>query len=152
MEAIKVVTENRKARHDYFIEEKYEAGIALTATEVKSLRAGRVNLKDSHAAPHNGELYLYNAHISEYDFGNRQNHDPTRPRKLLMHRSEIDRLIGRIQEKGYTLVPLRIYFKRGWAKVEIALARGKKLYDKRQTMADRETKRRVDRALKEWNR
>lgn len=147
---IKVVTENRKARHDYFIEETYEAGIALTGTEVKSLRLGRANLQDSFARVENGEVFLYNMHISPYDQGNRFNHDPKRVRKLLMHKSEIRRLIGKTQEKGLTLVPLKVYFNpRGLAKLELALARGKKLYDKRDAMAERDAKREMAKALRE---
>jgi len=147
---IKVVTDNRKARHDYFIEETYEAGMALTGTEVKSLRAGRANLQDSFARVENGEVLLYNMHISPYDQGNRFNHDPKRVRKLLMHKAEIRRLIGKTQEKGLTLVPLKVYFNsRGLAKLELALARGKKLHDKREAMAERDAKREMAKALRE---
>lgn len=148
-DAIKVVSENRKARHDYFIEEVIEAGIVLQGTEVKSLRAGRVNLKDSHATIDNGEVFLHNVHISEYEFGNRNNHDPVRSRKLLLHRGEIQRLIGQTRNRGYTLIPLKIYFRRGKAKVELALAKGKKQYDKRQTLAERDAQRRIEQTLKE---
>lgn len=149
----KVVCENRKARHDYFIEETYEAGIALQGTEVKSLREGRANLRDSHALVENGEVWLYNMHISPYEQGNRFNHEPTRPRKLLLHKREIMKLLGKVQQKGYTLVPLRIYFTNyGKAKVELALARGKKLYDKRDAMARRDVQRRIEKALAERNR
>ena len=123
---IKIVTDNRKARHDYFIEETYEAGIALTGTEVKSLRAGRANLKDSYAQVVNGEMFLFNMHISPYEQGNRFNVDPVRPRKLLLHRSEINRLFGKVTQQGLTLVPLKVYFHKGRAKVELALARGKR--------------------------
>lgn len=150
-EEIKVVTENRKARHDYHIEETYEAGMVLTGTEVKSLRAGRANLRDSFAEIRNGEIYLQGSHISPYQHGNRFNHDPYRARKLLMHRHEINRLIGRVREKGYTLVPLKLYFRKGYAKVELALARGKRFYDKREAIAERDARRRIDRALKERN-
>lgn len=147
---IKVVTDNRKARHDYFIEETYEAGLALTGTEVKSLRAGKANLQDSFARVENGEVLLYNMHISPYEKGNRFNHDPKRVRKLLLHKSEIRRLIGKTQEKGLTLVPLKVYFNpRGLAKLELALARGKKLYDKREAMAERDARREVEKALRE---
>lgn len=147
---IKVVVNNRKARHDYFIEETYEAGLALTGTEVKSLRQGRANLQDSFARVENGEVFLYNMHISPYEQGNRFNHDPKRVRKLLLHKSEIRRLIGKTQEKGLTLVPLKVYFNpRGLAKLELALARGKKLYDKRQSMAERDAKREMAKALRE---
>lgn len=145
---VKVVCENRKARHDYFILETFEAGMVLTGTEVKSLRAGRGNLKESYARVENGELWLYDMHISPYEQGNRFNHEPKRPRKLLMHKGEIMRLWGRTREKGLTLVPLRCYFKDGRAKVEIALAKGKKLYDRREEIAAREAKREVERALR----
>ncbi|MGI6557938.1 MAG: SsrA-binding protein SmpB [Limnochordia bacterium] len=146
---IKVVTENRKARHDYFVDEVIEAGIVLQGTEVKSLRAGRANLKDSYATIDNGEVFLHNAHISEYEYGNRNNHDPLRSRKLLLHREEIQKLIGRTRDKGYTLIPLKIYFRNGKAKVELALARGKKQYDKRQAIAERDARRRIEHTLKE---
>jgi SsrA-binding protein len=146
---IKIACENRKARHDYFIHETYEAGIALTGTEVKSLRAGKANLKDSYAMVEHAELIVRNLHISPYEQGNRFNHDPLRPRKLLMHRNEINRLIGQTKEKGYTLVPLKMYFIRGRVKVELGLATGKKLYDKRQDMAERDAKRDIDRALRD---
>src|SRR3990167_2249404 len=125
------VVTNRKAYHDYFIEETFEAGLVLRGTEVKSLREGRVNLKDSFARVEREELFLYNCHISPYSHGNISNHDPTRTRKLLLRKGEIEKLIGKTQQKGMTLIPLKIYFKRGWAKVELALAKGKKLYDKR---------------------
>ena len=148
-ESIKVITENRKARHDYHIEETYEAGIVLSGTEVKSLRLGRANLTDSYAGVENGEVFLYNCHISPYDHGNRFNHEPKRKRKLLLHRREINRLVGLTQQKGYTLVPLRMYFTRGLAKVELALARGKRSYDKREDLAKRDTQRQIARALKE---
>lgn len=150
-EAIKVIADNRKARHDYHILETFEAGIVLTGTEVKSLRLGRANLRDSYAAVENGELFIYNMHISPYTHGNMFNHDPKRTRKLLMHKREIMRLLGQTQEKGYTLIPLRLYFKRGKAKVELALGKGKKLYDKRETIAKRDEKRRIERVLKERN-
>jgi len=145
---IKVVAENRRARHDYFIDETFEAGLALTGTEVKSLRAGRANLRDSYAGIEKNEVFLYNMHISPYEMGNRFNHDPLRTRKLLMHRSEIRRLTSRTREKGFTLIPLRIYFKRGKAKVELALARGKKLYDKRAQIAERDARRETERELR----
>jgi len=147
--SIKIVAENRKARHDYHIHETFEAGIALTGTEVKSLRAGKANLKDSYARIDNSELMLHNMHISPYDQGNRFNHEPLRTRKLLMHRYEINKLVGKTQEKGYTLVPLKLYFTRGRAKVEIALATGKKNYDKRQDIAERDAKREIDRAFRD---
>jgi SsrA-binding protein len=145
----KLISSNRKARHDYHIDETYEAGIVLTGTEVKSVRAARVNLKDSYARVEDGELLLYNMHISPYEQGNRFNHDPLRTRKLLMHRVEIGRLAGKVKEKGYALIPLKIYLKRGLVKVELALARGKKLYDKRQTIAERDSRREMERVFKE---
>ena len=143
----KLIASNRKAYHDYFILDKFEAGIALLGTEVKSSREGKVNLKDSYASIKGGEAFLLNCHISPYSHGNRENHDPVRTRKLLLHRKEIRKLIGKTQEKGLTLVPLRIYFKRGKVKVELGVARGKKNYDKRETErrkeADRETRKAV---------
>jgi SsrA-binding protein len=147
--SIKIVSENRKARHDYHIHETYEAGIVLTGTEVKSLRAGKANLKDSYARIDNNELMLHNLHISPYDQGNRFNHEPLRTRKLLMHRMEINKLIGKTKEKGYTLVPLKLYFTRGKAKLELGLATGKKTYDKRQDIAERDAKREMDRAFRD---
>lgn len=143
----KVVATNRKAHHDYFIEESYEAGIVLTGAEIKSIRAGRVNLRDSYAIIKDGEAWLLNAHIAPYKHATHTSHEPKRDRKLLLHRYQINRLQGRVQEKGYTLVPLRIYLKDNRAKVEIALARGKKLYDKRAAIAKREAQREVERAL-----
>ncbi len=152
-EKIKIISENRKARHDYSIIETYEAGIALTGTEVKSLRAGKANLKDSYAQiTKTGEMFLYNLHISPYDHGNIFNHEPVRSRRLLLHRSEINKLLGKVKEKGLALVPLKLYFKHGLVKVEIALAAGKKLYDKRQDLAKKDAKREMERALKERNR
>ncbi|AKX93108.1 SsrA-binding protein SmpB [Neomoorella thermoacetica] len=147
---VKVVTDNRRARHDYFIEETYEAGIALTGTEVKSLRNGRANIKDSYARVENGELILHDMHISPYEQGNRFNHEPRRPRRLLMHRYEIQRLYGKVREKGLTLIPLKVYFnERGLAKVELALVKGKRLYDKREDIAARDAQREIARALRE---
>lgn len=146
---IKIATENRKARHEYHIHETYEAGLVLTGTEVKSLRGGKANLQDAFARIDNGELMLYNMHISPYEQGNRWNHEPLRTRKLLMHKLEITKLIGKTKEKGYTLIPLKIYFKRGLAKLELGLATGKKLYDKRQDIAERDAKREMDRAFRE---
>lgn len=143
-----LVVSNRKAFHDYFIEETLEAGIVLSGTEVKSLREGRINLKDSFARVENGEVLLYNCHISPYSHGNISNHDPTRTRKLLLQRREIERLLGKAQQKGYTLVPLKIYFKRGWAKVEIGLAVGKKLYDKRETESKKSAQREIEKAVR----
>lgn len=145
----KILAQNRKARHQYFIEETYEAGIALQGTEVKSIRAGKVNLKDSFARVEKGELFLYNIHVSPYEQGNLFNHDPLRPRKLLMHRREINRLGGLQQGKGYTLVPLSIYLRNGKIKVELALAKGKREYDKRRDIAEREARRDVERAYKD---
>ena len=151
-EGIKTACENRKARHDYFIHETFEAGLALSGTEVKSLRAGRANLKDSYAEIKNGEIFLRNMHISPYEQGNIFNHDPLRPRKLLMHKKEILKLFGKTREKGFTLVPLKIYFKRGIAKLELALASGKHNYDKRRDAADKAAKRDIERALKDRQR
>ncbi|MFZ5648908.1 MAG: SsrA-binding protein SmpB [Bacillota bacterium] len=145
----KTVTVNRRARHEYHILESFEAGIELTGTEVKSLRAGKANLQDSYARVENGELLLYNMHISPYDQGNRFNHDPKRTRRLLMHKFEIMRLLGKVREKGFSVIPLKVYFKNGWAKVELALARGKKLYDRREDVAERDAKREMERARKE---
>lgn len=144
----KTIAQNKKAYHDYFIEETFEAGIVLSGTEVKSLRQGRVNLKDSHAAVHRGELFLYGMHISPYEQGNIYNKDPLRTRKLLMHKREIDKLYGLVKQDGYSLVPLSLYFKDGRAKLELALAKGKKLYDKREDAARKSAKRDIERALK----
>lgn len=141
--------ENRKARHDYHIEEVYEAGIELQGTEVKSLRAGKANLKDSFALVRNGEVFVHNMHISPYEQGNRFNHEPTRVRRLLLHKHEINKLIGATQREGLALVPLKIYFKNGRAKMAIALGKGKKLYDKRQDMAERDAKRELEKAFRE---
>jgi SsrA-binding protein len=148
LEAQRDIAVNRRARHDYFIEETVEAGLVLTGSEVKSLRAGKAQLKDSHARVQRGEVWLFNAHISEYAAAAQFGHDPTRSRKLLLHRREIERLIGKVKERGLTLIPLRLYFKHGRAKVELGLARGKKLYDKRASIKERETKREVDRAMR----
>jgi SsrA-binding protein len=139
---------NRRARHDYHIEETIEAGLVLTGSEVKSLRAGKAQLKDSYGRISKGEVWLFNAHISEYAAAAQFGHEPTRSRKLLLHRREIERLIGKVKERGLTLVPLRLYFKHGRAKVELGLARGKKLYDKRASIKEREVKREVDRAMR----
>jgi SsrA-binding protein len=143
----KVVASNRKARHDYAILDTYEAGVVLTGTEVKSLRAGRASLVDAFGQVKDGEFYLYGMHIPEYGHGTWTNHEPRRARKLLLRREEIDRLIGKVQESGLTLVPLSIYFSDGWAKVEIGLARGKRSYDKRQDLAKRDAGREISRAL-----
>lgn len=144
----KTITVNRKAYHDYHIEETLEAGIALTGTEIKSIRAGRVNLSDAFARPEGGELWLVNAHIARYEAGSRDNHEPTRRRKLLLHRQQINSLIGKWSQKRLTLIPLRLYIKGGVAKIELGVARGKRLYDKREAMAHRETEREIERALK----
>ncbi len=143
----KLIAQNKKARHDYHLEDVYEAGLVLTGTEVKSLRAGRASLVDAYAAIRDGEVWLHNAHIPEYDQGSWTNHEPRRQRKLLLHRAEIAKLIGKTKESGLTLVPLSMYFKDGKAKVEIALARGKRAYDKRQTLAARDAAREMDRAI-----
>jgi SsrA-binding protein len=139
----KVIASNRKARHDYAILDTYEAGLALTGTEVKSLRAGRASLVDAFAQERNGELYLHGVHIPEYSQGTWTNHEPRRTRKLLLKRLEIDRLIGKLRESGLTLVPLQLYFADGWAKVELGLARGKRTYDKRQDLAKRDAQREI---------
>ncbi|MEC4891002.1 MAG: SsrA-binding protein SmpB [Nitrospira sp.] len=145
----KVIATNRKAYHDYFIEEKYEAGIVLRGTEVKSLREGRVNLQESYASVHEGEVFLHHCHISPYSHGNIMNHDPLRVRKLLLHKKEINKLLGKTQQKGLTLIPLRLYFsKRGQVKVELGLAKGKKLYDRRESLKTREAGREMERAIK----
>lgn len=145
----KVLATNRKAYHDYFVEEAYEAGIALTGTEIKSVRAGAVNLRDAYATVREGELLLHNVHISPYEQGNRFNVDPYRTRKLLMHRKEINRLMGRVKEKGLTIVPLKMYLKKNRAKVEIALVKGKREYDKRESISKRDADREIARAIKE---
>jgi SsrA-binding protein len=148
-EGINVVTTNRKARHDYHIEETFEAGMVLTGGEVKSLRQGRVNLQDAFCIVERGETILQNCHITPYSHGSAYDtHDPVRPRKLLLHRREIDKLKKAVEQKGYTIVPLKVYFKNGYAKVEIALAKGKKLYDKRADIAEQETKRRLERVVR----
>ncbi|HEX6499893.1 MAG TPA: SsrA-binding protein SmpB [Micromonosporaceae bacterium] len=143
----KVVASNRKARHDYAILDTYEAGVALTGTEVKSLRAGRASLVDAFAQVKDGEVFLYGMHIPEYAQGTWTNHEPRRTRKLLLKRVEIDRLIGKVKESGLTLVPLSVYFNDGWAKIELGLARGKRAYDKRQDLAKRDAEREINRAL-----
>ncbi|MEW6570338.1 MAG: SsrA-binding protein SmpB [Nitrospirota bacterium] len=145
---MKIVCQNRKAYHDYHIEDVIEAGIALMGTEVKSLREGRANLKDSYVIIKEGEAFLLNCHISPYSHGNRENHDPLRTRKLLLHKEEIYRLGGKVMEKGYTLIPLKIYFKDSVAKVEIGLAKGKRLFEKRERMKEKEAQREIARALK----
>lgn len=145
----KLVAQNKKAFHDYHIEERYEAGVVLTGTEIKSIRTGKVNMRDSFAQVRRGEVFLHNMHISPYEQGNRYNHEPLRTRKLLMNRQEINKLIGMIKEKGYTLVPIKIYLKNGLAKVQIALAKGKKEYDKRESIKQRDAKREMAKAIKE---
>ncbi|SCZ03787.1 SsrA-binding protein SmpB [Alkaliphilus peptidifermentans] len=145
----KSIATNKKARHDFFIEEAYEAGIELRGTEVKSIRLGKINIRDGHARVENGEVFLYNIHISPYEQGNIFNVDPLRPRKLLLHKSEIRKLIGYIQQKGYTLIPLNVYLKNGLIKVELGVAIGKKLYDKRQDIAKRDSQRRIQKELRE---
>ena len=147
--AIKTVATNRKAYHNYHLSDSVEAGIALTGTEIKSIRAGRVNLGDAYVKPDGGELWLVNAHIARYEASSYFSHEPTRPRKLLVHRKQIDNLTSKVQEKGLTLVPVRLYIKDSIAKVEVALAKGKKLYDKRETIVRRETEREIGRALKQ---
>ncbi|MDY3973302.1 MAG: SsrA-binding protein SmpB [Veillonella caviae] len=147
-----LIADNRKARHDYHIHETFEAGIVLTGTEVKSIRQGRLNLKDSFCGIENGELFLYQTHISPYEQGNQFNHEPLRTRKLLMHRSEIHKLLGQVKEKGFSLVPLNFHFSHGLIKVTIGLVTGKKNFDKRQDMAERDAKRDIQRRMKEQNR
>jgi SsrA-binding protein len=151
-EMIKIVSQNKKAYHEYFVDEKFEAGLELTGTEVKSLRKGAINLKDSFCRIDDGELLVFGMHISPYEQGNIFNRDPYRTRKLLMHKKEIMRLFGQVGQKGYALVPLSVYFKGKWAKMEIGLCRGKKLYDKRDADAERSAKRGMERAFKEQNR
>lgn len=148
----KIIAQNRKAWHDYFVDEKYEAGIALFGTEVKSLRAGTVNLKDSYCTIKNGELFVVGMHISPYEKGNIFNRDPLREKKLLMHRREIMKLGGLVNQKGYTLVPLSLYFSGSNVKVEVGLCRGKKLYDKRDAEAERQTGREIDRSMRDKGR
>ena len=146
--AIKTVSTNRKARHNYHIMDSVEAGIILTGSEIKSIRAGRVSLGDAYVRPEAGELWLLNAHIARYEASSYLSHEPTRPRKLLLHRKQIDALTSKVAEKGFTLVPLRLYIKDSIAKVEVALASGKKLYDKREAIIRRETDRALDRVMK----
>lgn len=149
---IKIITDNRKARHEYHILETYEAGMVLQGTEVKSLRSGKANLQDAFARVENEEVFLHNMHISPYEQGNRFNHEPKRTRKLLLHKYEINKLIGKVREKGLTLVPLKVYFSRGKVKLELAVAQGKKLYDKRHDMAAKDAKREMEKAFKERQR
>ena len=147
-ESVKLIANNKKAYHDYFIDETYEAGIALCGTEVKSLRMGKCSIKESFIRVENGEVFIYGMHISPYEKGNIFNKDPLRVKKLLVHRYEINKIGGKVREKGYTLVPLRVYFKGSLVKVEIGLARGKKLYDKRQDIAKKDQRREVERDYK----
>ena len=144
----KLVAENRKARHDYFLEERFEAGIVLTGTEIKSVRAGKVQFKDAYISIYNGEAWIKGMHISPYEHGNIFNHDETRDRKLLLHKYEISKLFQKVRLRGYTLVPTKMYLKDGMAKMEIALAKGKDLYDKRETEKLRDAKRQMEKALK----
>ena len=147
------IAENRKARHDYFIEDSYEAGLVLTGSEIKSIRGRRINLRGGYARVLNGEIWMYDVHISPYEqSGTHYNHEPTRPRKLLLHRREISRILGQVERQGFTLVPLRVYFKGRNAKVDLGLARGKKEYDKRDDIAKRESKREIDRVMKSRSR
>ncbi len=150
-DSIKLIANNKKAFHDYFIEDKYEAGISLAGTEVKSLRMGKCSVKESFIRIENGELIIYGMHISPYEKGNIFNKDPLRPRKLLLHKYEINKIAGKIAEKGFTVVPLQVYFKGSLVKVEIALARGKKLYDKRQDIAKKDMRRESEREFKVKN-
>ena len=148
MDNIKIIAVNKKAYHDYHIEESHEAGIALTGSEIKSIRLGRVNIRDAYAKPENGELWLYNSHVAAYQVGGFINHEPDRRRKLLMHRKQIAQLSEITNQKGLTLIPLRIYIKHGIAKLELGVGRGKKMFDKRETIARRDTDREIERALK----
>ncbi|MGH2523867.1 MAG: SsrA-binding protein SmpB [Anaerolineales bacterium] len=145
---IKVIAHNRKAAHDYFLEDRFEAGLALVGSEIKSIRAGHVQLREAYVQAENGQAYLLNAHIAAYDPAASQNHDPLRPRKLLLHKKEIAKLVEKVQQKGYTIVPLKLYLSKGRAKVEIALAKGKRQYDKRQAIAERDSRREIERALR----
>ena len=146
------IAANRQAYHNYFIHDTYECGIALTGTEVKSIRAGRVNLRDSFAKVEHGEVFLWNAHISPYEQGNIFNHDPLRTRKLLLHKKEILKLTNQIQQDGYALIPLAVYLKGSLVKVSLAVAKGKKLYDKREDIAKKDAKRNIERSIKNYNR
>ena len=150
-EAMKLVANNKKAYHDYFIDEKYEAGLVLHGTEVKSLRLGKCSVKEAFVRIENSEVWIYGMHISPYEKGNIFNRDPLRPKKLLMHKDEIRKLTGKISEKGFTIVPLQVYFKDGRAKIEIGLARGKKLYDKRQDLAKKDQRREAEKEFKVKN-
>ncbi|MHB1316057.1 MAG: SsrA-binding protein SmpB [Christensenellales bacterium] len=149
---VKVIAQNKKARHDYFIEDTYEAGLELFGTEVKSMRMGKTNLKDSYASAYQGEMYVHGMHISPYEKGNIFNRDPMRPKKLLLHKQEIKKLWAMVQQQGYSLIPLQIYLKDGLMKLELAVAKGKKLYDKRATDAEKSAKRDIDRSMKDFNK
>jgi SsrA-binding protein len=151
-EKIKIIATNRKARHEYIIEDTLEAGLVLLGTEIKSIRAGRANIQEAYITYRDGEMWVLGMHISAYDPAHRMNHDPLRPRKLLLHRREIARWVARSQQRGYTMIPLQLYLRRGRAKLEIALAKGKKIYDKRESIAERETKRRIEREMSERTR
>jgi len=150
--AIKIIVNNKKAFHDYFIDEVFEAGMVLLGTEVKSLRLGKANLKDAFCRIKDGEVFVNNLHISPYEFGNRENHDPTRVRKLLLNRVEIDKMTRKVDERGFSLIPTKLYFKDGRVKMEIGLARGKKLHDKRETLKGKEADREMARALRDAHR
>ncbi|MFZ3590133.1 SsrA-binding protein SmpB [Bacillus sp. DJP31] len=145
----KLLAQNKKANHDFFIEETYEAGIVLVGTEIKAIRAGKINLRDAYARIFQGELFLYNAHVSHYEQGNQFNHEPLRTRKLLLHKKQINKLIGDAKEEGYTLIPLKVYLKNGFAKVLIGLGKGKKNYDKRDDLKKKEAKRDIARAFRD---
>ena len=149
---IKIIATNKKAYHDYFIDETFEAGIALNGTEVKSIRAGKVNLKEAFCRIKDGEVFINNMNIAEYEFGNRENHDPTRMRKLLLHHAEIDKLIRLTEQKGLAMVPTKIYFKRNYVKLEIGIGRGKQLYDKRETLKRKDADREMAKAIKNAQR
>jgi SsrA-binding protein len=151
-EHVKIVAVNRRATHDYFIDDRFEAGLVLTGTEIKSIREGRVNLREGYARISGGEAWLTNVHIAPYEQGNRYNHEPLRERKLLLHRDEISELVGRARQRGYTIVPLQLYLKHGRAKVELGLARGKREFDKRESIAKREAQRDIERGLRERSR
>ncbi|HEV3310973.1 MAG TPA: SsrA-binding protein SmpB [Chloroflexota bacterium] len=151
-DGIKVIAGNRRAFHDYFIEEKIEAGMSLTGTEIKSVRLGRVNLREAYATIDRGEAWLVGAHIAPYEHGNRYNHEPTRSRKLLLHKDQIASLAGKVGRPGFTLIPLQVYLKRGRAKVELGLGRGKRSFDKRESIARRDAQREMDRAMSDRRR
>ncbi|MGI5892567.1 MAG: SsrA-binding protein SmpB [Bacillota bacterium] len=148
-EKIKIITENRKARHEYHFIETFEAGLELQGTEVKSLRNAKASIQEAYAKVADGEVFLYNMHINPYEMGNRFNHEPKRPRRLLLHKAEIKRIYAKVREKGFTLIPVKVYFTHGMAKLELALAQGKKLYDKRDDLAVKEAKRDIERSFKE---